>query len=130
MGASGSGRGAQASLEWSPFIPERVLQCTELVLKAKPGVMEGVEIGSGPCRWDDWVLEETQRPPGQNRIGMVAWDVVMMTPEARGGRRVILIANDITFQAGTFGPAEDVLFALASARARELVCARPSPLCR
>jgi len=35
------------------------------------------------------------------------------------GRQVVLIANDITFKAGSFGTREDVVFKLASEFARE-----------
>ena len=65
------------------------------------------------------VLEETRRLPGLNNIGMVAWLFTMKTPEAPPeGRQMILIANDITFKAGSFGTREDELFRRASALAR------------
>ena len=34
----------------------------------------------------------------------------MLTPEFPDGREVILIANDITHQIGSFGPKEDLLY--------------------
>ena len=34
----------------------------------------------------------------------------MLTPEYPGGREVIIIANDLTYQIGSFGPLEDQLF--------------------
>lgn len=34
----------------------------------------------------------------------------MMTPEFPDGREVILIANDITYQIGSFGPQEDLIY--------------------
>lgn len=43
----------------------------------------------------------------------------MRTPEYPAGRSVIVIANDITHQIGSFGPAEDHLFHLASELARK-----------
>eukprot|EP01133_Synstelium_polycarpum_P019716 gene19716-23611_t len=63
-------------------------------------------------------LEETYRPIGYNDIGMVAWRMTLCTPEYPAGRPVIVIANDITYQIGSFGPAEDLLFQLASEMAR------------
>nr|AOE43261.1 acetyl-CoA carboxylase biotin carboxylase [Rostrostelium ellipticum] len=63
-------------------------------------------------------LEETYRPIGYNDIGMVAWKMTLCTPEYPQGRQVIVIANDITHQTGTFGPQEDLLFQLASEMAR------------
>lgn len=69
----------------------------------------------------EYELVEAVRPPGSNDIGMVAWRVTMYTPqygEESGGREVVIIANDITFRAGSFGTAEDRLFNLASTYAR------------
>lgn len=50
---------------------------------------------------------------------MVAWRIVISTPEYPEGREVILIANDLTFLIGSFGPREDILFNKASILARE-----------
>lgn len=82
-------------------IPEKVLlECVELVL-----------VGDN--------LEEVQRLPGENDCGMVAWRIVLATPEYPNGREVILIANDLTYLIGSFGPREDFLFNKASIVARE-----------
>ena len=51
---------------------------------------------------------------------MVAWRVTILTPEYPEGREIIIIANDITNQIGSFGPDEDKLFQQASALSREL----------
>jgi len=61
---------------------------------------------------------ETKRNPGENTIGMVAWLMTLKTPEYPQGRQIVVIANDITFKAGSFGTREDILFKLASAFAR------------
>lgn len=53
-------------------------------------------------------------------IGMVAWLINFATPEYPAGRKMILIANDVTIQAGSFGPVEDRFFAAASKLARQL----------
>lgn len=50
---------------------------------------------------------------------MVAWKATLYTPEYPQGRDVIIIANDITYQIGSFGPDEDYLFKLASELARK-----------
>lgn len=63
-------------------------------------------------------LQEAHRGPGLNKIGMVAWRVELLTPEYPAGREMVLIANDVTIQAGSFGPMEDQLFAAASQLAR------------
>ena len=64
-------------------------------------------------------LEEVNRPEGSNTIGMVAWKATLYTPEAPEGRKVIIIANDITVLIGSFGPEEDLLFMKASEKARK-----------
>lgn len=64
-------------------------------------------------------LISTSRKPGQNDIAMVAWDLTLFTPFSPQGRNVIIIANDISMETGTFGTEEDQLFYLASKHARE-----------
>lgn len=82
-------------------MPEKVLlECIELVL-------------------DGDSLKEVQRLGGENDIGMVAWRLVLATPEFPEGREVILIANDLTHVVGSFGPREDMVFNKASELARE-----------
>uniref|UniRef100_A0A1I7T9U3 Acetyl-CoA carboxylase n=2 Tax=Caenorhabditis tropicalis TaxID=1561998 RepID=A0A1I7T9U3_9PELO len=54
-----------------------------------------------------------------NKCGMVAWIMKLYTPEKPRGYEVVLIGNDVTFQSGSFGTAEDDLFAAASAYSRE-----------
>lgn len=117
----------------STFLPKQLLKAVELVL--------GKDAQGNPT------LLQTERAPGNNNIGMVAWLLTLYTPELAGapgsagngkmsptpaasssftansgslseGRQVVLISNDITFQAGTFGPQEDLLFDLASKFAR------------
>ena len=61
---------------------------------------------------------ETPRAAGTNKVGMVAWLVTLCTPEYPSGRQIVIIANDITFANGTFGPLEDVVFERASQFAR------------
>jgi acetyl-CoA carboxylase/biotin carboxylase 1 len=87
-------------------IPLKLLTCTELILKTEDD--------------DDSDLVETNRPPGENEIGMVAWRYTFFTPEYPHGRDAIVIANDITFLSGSFGPREDRLFSKASKLARSL----------
>ncbi|TYZ66264.1 hypothetical protein PybrP1_008196 [[Pythium] brassicae (nom. inval.)] len=82
-------------------IPSVLLDARELVLDAGDSAV---------------VLSSRER--GQNDIGMVAWLLTLYTPEYPQGREVVVIANDITFQAGSFGTREDRLFELASKFAR------------
>ncbi|PWY98047.1 acetyl-CoA carboxylase [Testicularia cyperi] len=65
-------------------------------------------------------LREVKRAPGMNSIGMVAWIIEVLTPEYPAGRKLVVIGNDVTIQAGSFGPVEDRFFAAASKLAREL----------
>jgi len=64
------------------------------------------------------VLEIERRELGSNNIGMLAWNVCLHTPEYPEGRHVVIIANDVTHQAGSFGVAEDQFFKKASEYAR------------
>ncbi|KAF7294479.1 hypothetical protein MKEN_01440400 [Mycena kentingensis (nom. inval.)] len=65
-------------------------------------------------------LIEVGRAPGNNTIGMVAWVFTLCTPEYPQGRRVVVVANDITYKIGSFGPAEDQFFYLVTQYARNL----------
>ena len=69
---------------------------------------------------DQGRLMPVKRFPGENTIGMVAWKMTLRSVEYPGGRDVIVIANDITIEIGSFGPREDLLFKEASALARKL----------
>jgi acetyl-CoA carboxylase/biotin carboxylase 1 len=84
----------------APDTPENVFQASELVL-------EGGE------------LKQSSRVVGTNDIGMLAWNCVFKTPQYPEGREMVLIANDVTFQSGSFGVNEDEFFAAASTYARE-----------
>lgn len=60
------------------------------------------------------------------QCGMIAWRLVLATPECPEGREMVLIANDLTYLIGSFGPREDQLFNEASILARKLKCPRVS----
>ncbi|KAF7770541.1 hypothetical protein Agabi119p4_6515 [Agaricus bisporus var. burnettii] len=64
-------------------------------------------------------LVEVDRAPGNNTFGMVAWVFTLFTPEYPHGRRVVVVANDITFKIGSFGPEEDQFFYHVTQYARE-----------
>ncbi|KAK4046075.1 acetyl-coenzyme-A carboxylase [Microbotryomycetes sp. JL201] len=66
------------------------------------------------------VPQEVSRPAGTNTIGMVGWVYTIYTPECPSGRRIVVIANDITFRIGSFGPAEDRYFHAVTLLARKL----------
>jgi acetyl-CoA carboxylase/biotin carboxylase 1 len=88
-------------------------------------------------RWKDWggvkgdVLEYSEyvmdgnglraveREKGLNDCGMVVWVMKMKTPENPNGRRVLIVANDITYKIGSFGTVEDDVFNCATEYSRE-----------
>ncbi|CAK9008630.1 unnamed protein product, partial [Durusdinium trenchii] len=82
--------------------PKELLRATELVLN------EANEL-----------QEKEQRKAGSNEIGMLAWRLLLRTPEFPEGRSVVLIANDVTHQAGSFGVQEDHFFKKATEYARQ-----------
>jgi len=67
----------------------------------------------------DGKLAAQARPVGSNKIGMLAWHLNMKTPEFPNGRDIVLIANDVTVQSGSFGVEEDDFYFAASEYARE-----------
>ncbi|GKY92813.1 hypothetical protein MPSEU_000250900 [Mayamaea pseudoterrestris] len=99
--------------------PLMVMYTTELVVKKKDGSV------ADPWTMSDYLnggveLSHMHRGAGANNVGMVAWLVVLKTLEYPNGRQVVLIANDITHKAGSFGTREDVVFKMASEYAREM----------
>ncbi|OIV96706.1 hypothetical protein TanjilG_09248 [Lupinus angustifolius] len=69
-------------------------------------------------------LITVERSPGLNDVGMVAWLMEMRTPEFPSGRTIFVVANDVTFKAGSFGPREDAFFRAVT----DLACAKKLPL--
>jgi len=67
----------------------------------------------------DGEISEQTRPVGSNTIGMLAWIATIKSPEYPEGREVVIIANDVTVQSGSFGVAEDDFFFKASELARK-----------
>ncbi|QSZ31849.1 hypothetical protein DSL72_001418 [Monilinia vaccinii-corymbosi] len=65
-------------------------------------------------------LAEVLREPGTNTHGMVGWLVTAKTPEYPRGRKFIIVANDITFRIGSFGPKEDQFFHKCTELARKM----------
>ena len=89
------------------------------LVDSRPAIGECIE-------WDELVLDdndnlsEVRREPGTNIIGMVGWVLTAKTPEYPRGRRFVIVANDITFQIGSFGPQEDNFFHKCTEFARKL----------
>jgi acetyl-CoA carboxylase / biotin carboxylase 1 len=53
------------------------------------------------------MLVPTNRPPGLNDIGMGAWRWTLIPLEFPTGHDITVIANDVNFLSGSFGPDED-----------------------
>jgi len=66
----------------------------------------------------DGELTESNASPLETTVGVLAWRCTLATPEYPEGRDLVLIANDVTYQAGSFGVAEDDVFQKASEYAR------------
>ncbi|KHJ32356.1 putative acetyl- carboxylase [Erysiphe necator] len=64
-------------------------------------------------------LAEVNREPGTNTHGMVGWIITARTPEYPRGRKFVIVANDITFKIGSFGPKEDQFFYKCTELARK-----------
>ncbi|CEP61144.1 acetyl-CoA carboxylase ACC1 LALA0_S02e07712g [Lachancea lanzarotensis] len=68
---------------------------------------------------EDGELTEIDREAGANTIGMVAFKVTVRTPEYPRGRQFVIVANDITYKIGSFGPQEDAFFNKVTEYARK-----------
>ncbi|KAI9106486.1 hypothetical protein K1719_022014 [Acacia pycnantha] len=90
---------------------DKVLKATELKFADKEG------------SWGTQLVH-VEHPPGLNDVGMVAWFMEMCTPEFPSGRTILVVANDVTFKAGSFGPREDAFFHAVT----DLACTKKLPL--
>ena len=54
-----------------------------------------------------------------NETGVVAWELKLFTPEKPLGYSIVVIANDITFQSGSFATPEDAVYSMASEYSRK-----------
>ncbi|VEN41740.1 unnamed protein product [Callosobruchus maculatus] len=100
--------------QWKYYCKERLSEN----IKVPDKLMDFVELILDPET--ETRLIEQKRVPGENNVGMVAWRLTLYTPEYPDGRDIIVIANDITYFIGSFGPREDKVFGLASEVARKL----------
>jgi len=107
---------AQSQGADSSSIPSMIMYSSELIVQRKDG---GSEWSMDDYSNGDLEMVQVQRGAGSNDVGMVAWLMVLKTVEYPDGRQVVLIANDITYKAGSFGTKEDVVFKMASEFARE-----------
>lgn len=102
-----------------PGKPSMVMFTTELVVQKKQTQPSSEQWTMKDYLNGDLELVPVNRGAGANDVGMVAWVMTLKTVEYPEGRQVVLISNDITHKAGSFGTREDVVFKLASEFARE-----------
>eukprot|EP01018_Ginkgo_biloba_P038670 Gb_33780 [translate_table: standard] len=74
-----------------------LFKASELIFSEKQGT------------WGTPLIRE-ERAVATNDVGMVAWCMEMSTPEFPKGRTILVVANDVTHNAGSFGPREDAFF--------------------
>ena len=112
-------RWESVSVEQFPSDDGQMFSCIELVMcDSVTGEVLGADWSAKQVELGGVLLPAAGRAPGLNSVGMVAWHVTMKSPESPSGREFVLISNDITFQAGSFGTREDALFYKASEYAR------------
>jgi acetyl-CoA carboxylase carboxyltransferase component len=63
--------------------------------------------------------ELKRRAAGHNDRGMIAWEMELCTPDAPQGRTIVVIANDITYQMGSFSMREHHVYHKASEYSRQ-----------
>uniref|UniRef100_A0A0D6R0K3 Uncharacterized protein n=1 Tax=Araucaria cunninghamii TaxID=56994 RepID=A0A0D6R0K3_ARACU len=88
-----------------------IFKASELIFSEKQGT------------WDTPLIA-AERTVATNDVGMVAWCMEMSTPEFPSGRTILVVANDVTYNAGSFGPREDAFFASVT----DLACEKKLPL--
>lgn len=110
-----------------PELFRQAIQNTWTKAVAKHASLASKQPRTGECmEYSELVLDENDnlaevsREAGTNAHGMVGWILTAKTPEYPKGRRFIIVANDITFKIGSFGPAEDNFFFKCTELARKL----------
>ncbi|GKT88893.1 LOW QUALITY PROTEIN: acetyl-CoA carboxylase [Colletotrichum tofieldiae] len=109
----------------SPSLFRQAIQNSWTQSVKKHGVLGGQQPKSGECVTytelvldDKDTLQEVNREPGTNTCGMVGWIFHAKTPSTP--RAFIVVANDITYMIGSFGPKEDNYFYKCTELARKL----------
>ncbi|KAF3627548.1 Acetyl-CoA carboxylase 1, partial [Capsicum annuum] len=99
---------------------------TPLTKKPKDKVLLKVSELSFADKEGSWgtTLVSVERQPGFNDVGMVAWIMEMSTPEFPMGRKILVVANDVTFRNASFGPSEDAFFQAVT----DVACEQKIPL--
>jgi acetyl-CoA carboxylase/biotin carboxylase 1 len=98
---------------WSKASPGSDLSESTKLLEAEEFVLNETALQNGESIWNIDLVPIT-RPPGQNNVGMIAWIWTIKVPEKPEGRQIVVIANDASHSAGSFGPKEDAVFKAAT----------------
>ncbi|KAI5794170.1 acetyl-CoA carboxylase-like protein [Pyronema domesticum] len=118
--------GTQYVYDFPDLFRQAVFQSWRKLAQTLPAVKEKMPDQSECLEYSELIVDENgelaevQREPGTNTHGMVGWILTAKTPEYPRGRRFIVIANDITFKIGSFGPQEDIFFNKCTELARRL----------
>ncbi|KAK3295325.1 acetyl-CoA carboxylase [Chaetomium fimeti] len=118
--------GTQYVYDFPELFRQAIQNSWTTVVKAQPS-LAGDQPATGECiDYNELVLDdqdnlaEVSREPGTNSCGMVGWLIKARTPEYPKGRRFVVVANDITYNIGSFGPKEDNFFFKCTELARKL----------
>uniref|UniRef100_A0AC34FAT1 Acetyl-CoA carboxylase n=1 Tax=Panagrolaimus sp. ES5 TaxID=591445 RepID=A0AC34FAT1_9BILA len=82
----------------------------EMILESQQGPITVIR--------DEEILRKRAETAG-NDCGMIAWEMKICIPECPEGRKIIVIANDITHQMGSFSMKEHRLYYFASEYSRK-----------
>ncbi|KAI0480066.1 acetyl-CoA carboxylase [Xylariaceae sp. FL0804] len=118
--------GTQYVYDFPELFRQAVENSWSKVVKAQPALADK-KPAQGECiDYNELILDdndqlnEVSREPGTNTCGMVGWVINARTPEYPKGRKFVVVANDITFKIGSFGPKEDHFFNKCTELARSM----------
>ncbi|KAI1496901.1 acetyl-CoA carboxylase [Biscogniauxia marginata] len=118
--------GTQYVYDFPELFRQAVENSWAKIVKTQPA-LDSVKPAQGECiEYGELVLDdhdkltEVSREPGTNTCGMVGWVIKARTPEYPKGRKFVVVANDITYKIGSFGPKEDHFFNKCTELARGL----------
>lgn len=118
--------GTQYVYDFPELFRQAVENTWTKIAKAQPS-MADKKPAQGECiDYSELVLDdrdrliEVSREPGTNTCGMVGWVINARTPEYPKGRKFVVVANDITYKIGSFGPKEDHFFHKCTELARSM----------
>ncbi|KAI1333487.1 acetyl-CoA carboxylase [Xylariaceae sp. FL0016] len=118
--------GTQYVYDFPELFRQAVENSWSKVVKASPSMADKKPEQGACIDYNELVLDdhdkltEVSREPGTNTCGMVGWVINARTPEYPNGRKFVVVANDITYKIGSFGPKEDHFFNKCTEMARSM----------